>query len=186
MKAATRLTLDEFLALPEEKPYREYACGEVWKKPMPNRPHSVLQTWLVLLLSPFVRRQRIGDIFAELRCVFGPPGGERALVPDLCFYRRGRLIDDPQREPYPRIPPDLVIEVLSPRQNARRFADKLQFYLGNGVRLVWVVDPASETVTVYALGAQSRLLRAGDTLDGGDVLPGFAVPVDEVFAQLRG
>jgi Uma2 family endonuclease len=62
----------------------------------------------------------------------------------------------------------------------------LRFYLLHGVRLVWVVDPIAQTITVYAPGAgDERVLQSGDTLDGGDVLPGFSVQVDEVMAQLR-
>jgi Uma2 family endonuclease len=53
------------------------------------------------------------------------------------------------------------------------------------MRLVWVVDPAARTVTVYVPGDEDeRVLRDDDTLDGGDLLPGFSVPVAEIMAQL--
>ena len=58
-----------------------------------------------------------------------------------------------------------------------------QFYLLYGVRLVWVVDPVRATVAVLVPGGEQPILTAGDTLDGGEVLPGFSVLVDEVFAQ---
>jgi Uma2 family endonuclease len=186
MTTTTRLTLDEFLAQPEQKPYREYAYGEAWEKPMPDGAHARIQLLLGMLLLTYLQRSHGGDVFPELRCIFGPAGDERTFVPDLTVVTRERLPSgDARTWRFLRTAPDLAIEILSPEQSAGRFADKLQFYLGNGVRLVWVVDPASETVTVYALGARSRLLRAGDTLDGGDVLPGFAADVAGIFARLR-
>lgn len=59
------------------------------------------------------------------------------------------------------------------------------FYLRHGVRLVWVVDPRAETVTVHRPDADAFTLGAGDVLDGGDVLPGFILPVADIFAELK-
>jgi len=66
-----------------------------------------------------------------------------------------------------------------------QFLDKIQFYLLYGVRLVWVIDPATATVTVQAPGQEGRILSSGDMLDGDEVLPGFSVAVDEIFAQTQ-
>jgi Uma2 family endonuclease len=59
---------------------------------------------------------------------------------------------------------------------------KVTMYLQAGLRLVWLVDPAERTVTVFRPDAALKLLGEGDTLDGGDVLPGFSVPVADIFA----
>jgi Uma2 family endonuclease len=59
--------------------------------------------------------------------------------------------------------------------------DKVRFYLDNGVRLVWLIDPRARTVMVWRSPAGAELLREQDTLDGGDVIPGFAVAVREVL-----
>jgi Uma2 family endonuclease len=80
--------------------------------------------------------------------------------------------------------PDLAIEILSPGQNARLFAEKIQFYLRHGIRLVWVVDPIDRVITVYRPEADARQLLPEDVLDGEDVLPRFAVAVADIFAQL--
>jgi Uma2 family endonuclease len=74
--------------------------------------------------------------------------------------------------------------VLSPGQPAGRFAAKVNFYLRHGVRLVWIVDPDRREVVVLSAADEARTLRPGDTLAGGDVLPGFAVPVADIFAEL--
>lgn len=81
--------------------------------------------------------------------------------------------------------PHLAVEILSPDQHMAHFLDKIQFYLLYGVRLVWVVDPATSTVTVQAPGEEAHVLGLGDILDGGEVLPGFMVAVDEIFARTR-
>jgi Uma2 family endonuclease len=181
MAISARLTLEEFLALEETKPYLEYACGEAFEKPMPNRLHAVVQRYLILVLAPFLDSTGLGEVFPEFRCIFGPPGRERAYVPDLTVVTRERLTADL----YLRTAPDLAIEVLSPDQHTARFLDKVQFYLLNGVRLVWVIDPLKDTVAVLVPGQEVRILYPGDVLDGGDVLPGFRVPIDDLFAATR-
>jgi len=181
MAVASTITLDEFLRMEDAKPALEYACGEVIQKPMPDRPHSRIQFFFAAVLFQFLARTPIGQGFTEFRCIFGPAGRERAFVPDLVYVANERL--GPDR--YLREAPDLAIEILSPDQNMARFLDKIQFYLMNGVRLVWVIDPAAATIAVLAPDQEGRTLTAGDTLDGSDVLPGFSVAVDDIFAQVK-
>ncbi len=176
------LTLDRFLKLEETKPASEYACGEAFQKPMPTGPHSAIQLFLGVVLYHFLERAGIGRAFPELRCIFGQPGHERTYVPDLVVVGSQHL---PVRR-HLLAPPDLAIEILSPDQDWPHFLDKIQFYLLHGVRLVWVFDPATSTVTIEAPGQEGRILRPGDTLDGGEVLPGFSVPVADIFAQIEG
>lgn len=186
MTTTAPLTLDEFLRLPETKPASEYSFGEVQQKPMPTFAHSTLQGYLYALILRLLERSPGGRVQVEWRCILGPDGGLRAFVPDVVYVAAERVPrGDMRRNPVLHVPPDLIIEVLSPDQPARQFADKLQFYLRHGVRLVWVVDPEDETVTVYAPDADSRLLRRADTLDGGEVLPEFALPLADLFAQLQ-
>jgi Uma2 family endonuclease len=186
MATTTKLTLDEFLARPETKPYSEYACGEVYQKPMPDEDHSSVQEVLWFLLRRFLDGTPIGHVHIEWRCVFGPPGHERAFIPDVVYAsHERRSVPGRNRRKFVWTAPDLAIEVLSPDQPAGEFADKLQFYLLHGVRLVWVIDPEARTIRAYRPGEDSRLLQAGDTLDGGDVLPGFSVPVDDIFAAIQ-
>ena len=177
----TRLTLKEFMHLKETETASEYVRGEVFQKPMPDGPHSGIQMFLGLMLYPFLAQTGLGRVLPELRCIFGPPGGERVYVPDLVYVAKERL-------PIPRhlhAPPDLAIEVLSPDQHMPQFLDKIQFYLLYGVQLVWVIDPATSTITVQIPGQEARILRSGEVLDGGEVLPGFNVAVDDIFAQAQ-
>jgi Uma2 family endonuclease len=180
MATRSGLTLEQFLEAKETKPASEYACGEVFQKPMPDGPHAAIQFFLAAVLHPLLARTGFGRGFTELRCIFGAPGRQRTYVPDLVYVSREKL-------PIPRhlhTAPDLAVEILSPDQHMPAFLDKIQFYLLYGVRLVWVIDPATSTVAVQTPGEEARILHPGDTLDGGQVLPGFSVAVDEIFAQV--
>jgi Uma2 family endonuclease len=187
VSATQHLTLEEFLARPETEPASEYACGEVFQKPMPTNAHGALQLYIALLIYQFLAHTRLGRVRTEWRCVFGPPGRRRPYIPDVVYASFQRLPPvNATDEPYLRVAPDLAVEILSPDESARRFASKLRFYLLHGVRLVWVVDPLAQTITVYTPGdAEERVLTVEDMLDGGAVLPGFRVPVAEIMAQLR-
>ncbi|MBI2760878.1 MAG: Uma2 family endonuclease [Chloroflexi bacterium] len=186
MTTAQKLTLEQFLAMPETEPASEFVCGEVVQKPMPDLPHSRLQSYLWSLLDRFLEQTGQGIVEIELRCVFGPPGERHGYVPDLVYISNDRVPDDDTRELRPfEGAPDIAIEVLSPDQHAGEFADKLQFYLMYGVRLVWVLDPDRETVRIYAPGRRSVLLLGDDVLDGDVVLPGFSVRLTQLFSRLR-
>lgn len=186
MTTVQKLTLEQFLALPETKPASEFMCGEVIQKPMPDFPHSRLQSHLWLLISQLLEQTHQGTVEIELRCVFGPPDEEQGYVPDLVYISNERLPEGDTRNVQPFWgAPDLAIEVLSPNQPAGPFADKLQFYLLYGVQLVWVIDPDRETVRVYAPGRQPVLLSGDDVLEGASVLPGFSVPLIDLFSRLR-
>lgn len=178
--AKRTLTLEEFLARPETRPYSEYIDGEVVRKAMPNRTHAILQGYLLLMLAHFLERTGLGAVYPEFRCIFGPLGRRRALVPDVTYIARERDSDDE----YQYGPPDLVIEVLSPNDRPGRVAERVRFLLANGVRLVWVVDGRRREIRVSSPDAETRVLRPGDLLDGGDVLRGFSLAVDELFARL--
>lgn len=180
MATRSLVTLEQFLGMEETKPASEYACGEVFQKPMPDGPHAAIQFFLAGILYPYLTQTGIGRAFTELRCIFGPPGRQRTYVPDLVYVARSKL-------PIPRhllAAPDLAVEILSPDQHMPAFLDKIQFYLLYGVRIVWVIDPATATVAVQTPGEEARVLQTGDTLDGGEVLPGFSATVADIFAQM--
>jgi Uma2 family endonuclease len=186
MTTTTGLTLEQFLAREETEPASEYACGEVVQKPMPSQAHAYLQLFLGALLRQFLRTTKLGRAGTEWRCIFGPSGRERAFVPDLVYVSYERLARGDARSNHDLLTaPDLAVEIVSPGQSAAWFADKIQFYLLHGVRLVWVIDPDAETIRVFAPGRDTVTLGAGDTLDGGDVLPGFSVSVADFWAELQ-
>lgn len=108
-------------------------------------------------------------------------------VPDVSFTNWDRL---PGRHvpmaPVPEVVPDLAVEVLSEGNTRGEMERKLKEYFLSDVTLVWFLDPRKRTVQVYTSPDDMIELAETDTLDGGDVLPGFSVPVARLFADLGG
>ena len=77
--------------------------------------------------------------------------------------------------------PDIAVDIFSSEDRASDMNAKVQAYLEAGTPLVWVVDPERRTAAVYRPGAATLFLSEGDALDGGDVLPGFSMPLARVF-----
>ncbi len=144
---------------------------------------SLLAIWLGHLLHAYLDRNDIGELFGEA----GPFRLMAGLVriPDLTFIRRERL-------PGGRVPstpilglaPDLAIEVLSKGNTAGEMRLKLRDYFLAGVALVWLIDPRRRTVAVHTAPDRRTVLTVADTLDGGAVLPGLALPVARIFERL--
>jgi len=106
-------------------------------------------------------------------------------IPEVAFVSWERIPDRRVPEvPIPDLAPDLAIEVLSESNTEPEMARKLGEYFAAGVRLVWMIDPPTRTVTVHDAADQPTALDASQTLDGGDVLPGFALPRSVLFAEL--
>lgn len=101
-------------------------------------------------------------------------------APDVSFVTYEHFNQMPAWKPGDT-PHDLAIEVLSPRNRPKEIAQKVAEYLARGTRLVWIVDPTTETVAVYAPDALPYRLGVGEVLDGADVLPGFRIPVKQIF-----
>jgi len=143
---------------------------------------SLLAGAILEALRGFVRPRNLG-------IVLGADGTLKILsrqvrIPDVCFIRwdrfpGGRL---PQ-VPIPSIAPDLAVEVLSPGNTEAEMERKLREYLEAGTELVWYVDPASRSVTVYTATGQGTILDGDATLTGGDVLPGFTLSLRALFAE---
>lgn len=191
MATKTRVTLEEFLALPDSEPGSEYIDGEVIEREMGDEPHSTLTAVMWSILNQWLSTNSIGRVQIEYRCIFGPVGGTRAFVPDVLVVTHERRAAGIAARPanvrskHLYAAPNIAIEIMSPEQSASRFAEKIQFYLAHGVDVTWVIDPIEETVTVFRRGEDSRSLQPGDVLDEPTLLPGFSLPVEEIFARIR-
>jgi Uma2 family endonuclease len=106
-------------------------------------------------------------------------------IPDVCFVSWDQLpTREVPSEPIPDLAPDLAVEILSEGNTKGEMARKLKDYFLAGVRLVWYVYPDKRTVEVYTAPDQCTRLDINDTLDGGDVLPGFRLPLKKLFARV--
>jgi Uma2 family endonuclease len=103
--------------------------------------------------------------------------------PDVAFIAADRLQPEGFGRGFWPGAPDLAVEILSPSNRATEIQAKVLEYLDAGTRMVWVIDPQSGTATAYRSREDIRLLGPGDALDGADVLPGFRLPLSELFAS---
>jgi len=130
-------------------------------------------------VSFFVRKNNLGKTTGSEGCYWITQGTLRA--PDIGFYGWEKAKQHADRDSYRPFPPDLAIEIVSPTDRASAIDEKVADYLRAGVLLVWVVYPKTRTVMSFQSNAQPQRLTAADTLEGGDVLPGFTLPVAECF-----
>ena len=144
---------------------------------------SALAMELGSFLSVFVREHDLGFVTGEAGTVRLWP--KLVRIPDVAFISWAQV---PSREfpsePIPTLYPDLAVEVLSEGNTKGEMDRKLKDYFLAGTRLVWLVDPDTRTVRVFTSPEAPITLRERDTLDGGDVLPGFTLPLKDLFARL--
>lgn len=133
-------------------------------------------------LHAHVRANRLGRVYPSDTHFILFRNPDTVVMPDVAFVREDRLAPADARDGYAPYAPDLAVEVVSPSNRMVEILEKIALYGRAGVPLVWLVEPWTQRVTVYALGRERRILRAGDTLDGGDVVSGFRLPVADVFA----
>ncbi len=177
------LTLDEFLALPEQKPALEYADGRVTRKVAPKGRHSTLQAELVERINRVARPQRAARAWPELRTTFAG----KSYVPDVVVYRAERI----PRTATGEIPddvgtaPDIAIEIVSPRQSVTSLVRRCLWYVANGVAAALLVDPADRSVIIFRPGGRTVARRGDDEVDLGDLVPELRFRVQELFDSLN-
>lgn len=162
----------------------ELVDGVLVEKPMGSY-ESLVAALLIRLLGDWAEARQAGIVLGEAGALRILP--DQVRVPDVSFiaWERfpGRRL--PQ-EPVPAVVPDLAVEILSEGNTAEEMRRKVSDYLSAGVRLVWLIDPRRRTAVVHEPAAAGRTIAAEGELDGGMVLPGFRVPLAEVFRRAEG
>jgi Uma2 family endonuclease len=177
------LTLEEFLRLPDEKPYREYIDGRIEVKVSPQKKHGLIEFRLVERINRFAMSIGLGLAFPELRCTFAG----RSIVPDVVFLLKEHIEIDDQGEPVDVTsrPPDLHVEIISPDQTVKKSQGKLIHSTSHGTQLGWLIHPYKRTIDVYRPGRPAERVAPEGVLEGEPVLPGFRLPAAEVFGWLK-
>jgi Uma2 family endonuclease len=160
----------------------ELVDGTLVEKAM-GYDESLLAGKFLASLFVFVERHRLGEVTAPDGTLRLMPGLVR--IPDIAFIARKNLPKRGEpRSPIPDLVPDLAIEILSKGNTKAEMERKVREYFEVGVRLVWLIDPKTRTAVVHTSPKASTKLAVGQSLDGGDVLPGFALPLAELFECL--
>ncbi|MGE0601472.1 MAG: Uma2 family endonuclease [Dehalococcoidia bacterium] len=181
MTTPTRLTVEEFLAMEETKPYLELINGEVVQKSMPTAKHSAAVRELLYWLTAFLKSNRIARVDTELR--HRDRLRNWVFLPDICVTLLDRWPEDDSGAIV--VMPDFAIEVLSPDDRPGRINERVDYYLSAGTKLVWIVDPELESITVYRPGAAPEFVRATGTITVEPVLPGFTLDLDDFVREIN-
>jgi Uma2 family endonuclease len=180
-----RLTLEEFLALPEGDVTYEFVNGEAIPKykdeeMSPKFSHSSTTGALFLLLSAWAQRK--GRVVIEWAIKLTRDRQDWVPVPDISYLSYSRLATDWFADEACPVPPELVIEIISPGQTFGEMVEKAASYIEAGISRVWVVDTKARTITIFA-PHQVPITYRDNQLISDDLLPGLEITPNEVFQR---
>lgn len=177
----TRLyTAEELAEMTSDEPWELWE-GELRKVPGAGSKASALAGWIIHLISSFVVPRDLGLVTGADGSFVLRRDPDVVLVPDVAFTKWENVPGDEAPDSYFPGRPDLAVEVGSPSDRRRDVEEKVRRYGDAGVPLVWWFYPGKRYVEVYRQGELVATLYEGDALDGEDVLPGFTLPVAEIF-----
>ena len=154
--------------------------GSYHIKIAPTELHGETANLLAHYLTSYVLPRGLGRVGIEVG--FHPPGDrDTALLPDVSFISSARMTRRALSS-YVPLMPDLAVEVISPSQSRAQVRRKAEAYLLHGASLVWLIDPQAETAEVWRHDQPQRETIASDgELSGDDILPGFRLPLRQIF-----
>ena len=178
----SKLTLEEFIKLPETQPASEFINGEIIQKPMPQGEHSRLQAKLCTVINQIAEASKIAYAFPELRCTFG---GD-SVIPDIAVFRWERIPIQSSGRIANRfeIHPDWAIEILSPGQSQTKVLKKLLHCSRHGTELGWLLDSEEESILAVFPGQRVELFSGAAFLPILDGLE-LELTVEQIFSWLN-
>lgn len=180
------LTVADVAALPSSLPSGdvkyELEDGRLIVMPPPGDIHGNIQANFSTVLKVNGQAMGLGKARAEVGLILRR-NPDRLTGPDAVFITNASLPIRRSNEGYLETIPELVIEIRSPSETGPAVRSKVDEYLAAGVCVVWVADPGPETVTAYRLNQPQQVFGPTDLLTVPDVIPGFQVPVAELFQE---
>ncbi len=181
MTTTRLMTAEDLAAITDDEYSYELIDGELIRMSPAGWEHGQVAGWFARPLLNTAEDSGLGYVsIAEAGFVLRRDP-DIVLAPDVAFTLARRLPPRSERQGFLEIPPDLVVEVVSPSNSAPYIAHKVSLYLDLGVTLVWVAHPIRQTVTVHRAGREPLVLGLDDELDGEDILPGLRISVASVF-----
>ncbi len=176
-----RMTADELFLLPDDGYRYALVGGELQRMSPAGFDHGAVIMNMAAPLTRHVKAERLGVVCGAETGFVLARRPDTVLAPDVAFVRRERIPSAGRPRTFWEGPPDLAVEVRSPGDTRREVADKTAAWLASGTLAVWVVDPSDASVTIHLPRQDPRRLEETDILDGAPLLPGFRLPVVEVF-----
>ena len=175
------VTADELMELPDDGQRYELVEGRLRAMSPAGFDHGGVAVRIGGRLDEFVRGRRLGRVVGAETGFRLSRDPDTVRAPDAAFVAADRLPPRDEQHRFLELAPDLAVEVVSPTDRAGEVTEKAFAWLAAGVSLVWVVYPAQRLVAVYSPDGSVTHRRVGEEVDGGAVLPGFRLPVDEIF-----
>ena len=175
------LTVDDLLQLPNEGRGYELVRGEL-REMSPSKPrHGRVAGQLAWRLGQYVTEHNLGAIYIAEAGFILTRNPDTVRVPDVAFVRRERFEAIGDTDDFWPEAPDLVVEVVSPNDRPVEVLEKAHNWLAAGTQMVIVIEAPKRRVTVYHALAGMTVLTDTDVLEGGDVVPGWAMAVRDLF-----
>lgn len=175
------MTAEDLARITDDDCRYDLIRGELIRMAPAGGRHGNLAANIVGPLWAHVAQEQIGNVYIAETGFLLARDPDVVLAPDAAFVRSDRLPPEEEQDGFLPLAPDLAVEVVSPSDSSDYVTDKVMEYLDAGTSLVWVVQPRRRIVTVYTPDHIGRVLGEADELDGGDVLPGFRLPVTAIF-----
>lgn len=191
MSTTTRLiTADELLGMPRRNEHGNYRIlelirGELKTMSPTGVTHGILCVRVGAALNSFVEEAGLGVVCGAETGFIVERNPDSVLGADAAFISNERLKGVENIDKFAPFAPDLAIEVLGPGNTVKEIEEKISLYFAAGSRAVWVFNPKRRTVAVYGSPFDVRILSEQETLDGGDVLPGFTLELSKLFAAVK-
>ncbi len=171
------VTNDELERLALPYPAELYNGKVVYK--MANPEHGLIQGNVIGALKAFLRAHPVGYVLSETNFRLWPNRERESRIPDVAFIKKDRLHQNLRR--FPEMAPDLAIEIVSSDDNFNKVLGKVDAYLEQGVHIVWLIIPETREVLVCTAHNKHSVR---EKLAAPELLPGFELVVDEIFADL--
>ena len=175
-------TAEDLLCLSATGRRLELVKGKVYEMAPAGGRHGGVAMTTGIIVGGYVRSNGLGRVFAAETGFIIQHDPDTVRAPDVSFVSVDRLSLEEVPDGYLDLIPDLVVEVVSPNDRRREVREKVEEWLNAGVRLVWVLYPATRTAMVYRSLSDVTNLAESDFLDGEDVVPGFTCRLGEIFA----
>lgn len=184
LKPVIELTDEQFYQLCQKNPeikFERSAKGELIIMPPTGGETGSHNSEINADFVIWNRQTKLGKVFDSSTAFKLPNGADRS--PDVSWIRQERwdVLTSEQKEKFPPIVPDFVLELMSPSDNLQKTQEKMREYMENQVKLGWLIDRKTRRVEIYRLGQAVEVLESPTELSGEDILPGFVLDLRTVF-----
>lgn len=176
------MTAEELLTLPDDGHSYELVKGELRMMTPAGFEHARIAGRIAVLVGQYANQHELGVILTAEPGFTLTRNPDTVRAPDVAFVRTESIPLESEQKRFAELAPDLVVEVISPSDRMTDLRAKIEEYLDAGVKLIWVVDPGTKSVTEYRPDVAPANFASNDELAGREVLPGFRCKVSEFFA----